>query len=292
MRFARPCLSVRNYGVANLRAQVLVVRKRCVRINTQMRAVKVQLLIFLRDMGDVFRYLIRSLRSLKSFSLASTAGLSGLGLRAGPGPRSWPKRSPSPTKLTSDVASARPVVFLDKSALATAQPSALQALRSQLAAGARSQCSSPWHSTLSNGIAPSSPSPARAQPEPSPSSTRAQLGPARLSSSAQLGSARSRASPQPAQRDSGRVRRRLWATLVWDLKAAAGLVDGVRQNLFCTSRRGPLHNPHHPTRSHVVYERCARVTVPAPASRRAPGPCGVPPCSGRRLHSCAATKRS
>jgi hypothetical protein len=127
------------------------------------------------------------------------------------------------------------------------------------------------------GPAQASPSPARAQPEPSPSPTRAQLGPARLGSSAQLGSARSRAILQPAQRDSGRSGADYAGILVRDLKAAAGLVDGVRQHLCCTSRRGPLHNPHHPPRSHVVYERCDRVTVPEPVSRRAPGPCGVPP---------------
>jgi hypothetical protein len=217
--------------------------------------------------------------------LVSEPGLAGLGIRAGPGPRSWPKRSPSPTSLTSDVASARPVVFLDKSALAPAQPSALQDLRSQPAAGARSQCSSPWLSTLSKGTNQSSPSPARAQLEPS----SAQLDWAARPSSGQPGPALAR-SPRSATVDASGAD--FAAILVWDLKAAAGLVDGVRQHLCCTSRRGPLHNPHHPPPSHVVYERCARVTVPAPASRRAPGPCGVPPCSGRRLHSCAATKRS
>jgi hypothetical protein len=80
--------------------------------------------------------------------------------------------------------------------------------------------------------------------------------------------------------------------LARDLKAAAGLVDGVYQLLFCTCRRGPLHISHHPPRSHIVYDSCDRVMVPTPASRRATGPYGVPPFSRRRLHSCTATKRS
>jgi hypothetical protein len=94
--------------------------------------------------------------------------------------------------------------------------------------------------------------PARAQPEPSPSPTRAQLGPARLSSSAQLGSARSRASPQPAQRDSGRVRRRLCDN------PRVGLESGRRP----CGRRSPAPLLHLPPRAP------AQPTPPAALARR------------------------
>jgi hypothetical protein len=79
---------------------------------------------------------------------------------------------------------------------------------------------------------------------------------------------------------------------VRDLKAAASLVNGVRRHLCCTRRCGPLRYRHHPPRSHVVCKGMARVMVPAPASRRARGPCGVPPCSGSRLISGVTSKRS
>jgi hypothetical protein len=62
--------------------------------------------------------------------------------------------------------------------------------------------------------------------------------------------------------------------LVWDLKAAAGLVDGVRQHLFCTSCRGPLHNPHRPPRrtsftSAAPVSRCLRRRADARPARAA-----------------------
>jgi hypothetical protein len=104
------------------------------------------------------------------------------------------------------------------------------------------------------------------QPEPSPSPARAQLEP----SSSQLGWAARPSSGQPGPALSRNPRSATVdasgedyaAILVWNLKAAAGLVDGVRQHLCCTSRRGPLHNPHHPPRAP------AQPTPPAALARR------------------------